>query len=119
MKPHQNLEAWKRSFFFVKRIYVITAKFPSEEKFGIITQIRRAAISVPANIAEGAGRKSKKEFINFLSIALGSLSELNTLILIAEELNFIDNNESKILNDELDMIGKLVYGLMKKLNQTS
>jgi four helix bundle protein len=74
MKPHQNLESWRKSFSLVKKLYLLTKKFPTDEKYGLISQIRRSAVSIPANIAEGAGRKSDKEFINFLSMALGSLS---------------------------------------------
>ena len=116
-KPHKNLDAWKLSFEFVKHIYIITANFPSEEKFGLISQLRRAAVSVPVNIAEGAGRKSTKEFINFLSIALGSVSELDTLILLSRDLGFMNTGISVELLNKLDIIGKLIYGLMKKLRQ--
>jgi len=116
-KPHKNLDAWKLSFEFVKHLYIITANFPSEEKFGLISQLRRAAVSVPVNIAEGAGRKSTKEFINFLSIALGSVSELDTLILLSRDLGFMNTGISVELLNKLDIIGKLIYGLMKKLRQ--
>jgi len=116
-KPHKNLDAWKLSFEFVKHLYIITANFPSEEKFGLISQLRRAAVSVPVNIAEGAGRKSTKEFINFLSIALGSVSELDTLILLSRDLGFMKTEISVELLNKLDIIGKLIYGLMKKLRQ--
>lgn len=115
MKPHKNLDAWKKSFSFVKAVYVVTEKFPTDERFGLISQIRRSAVSVPSNISEGAGRKSKKEFINFLSIALGSLSELDTQILLSKELGFIDPITCNDLISELDIIGKLIYGLMKSL----
>ena len=116
-KPHKNLDAWKLSFEFVKHLYIITANFPSKEKFGLISQLRRAAVSVPVNIAEGAGRKSTKEFINFLSIALGSVSELDTLILLSRDLGFMNTGISVELLNKLDIIGKLIYGLMKKLRQ--
>lgn len=115
MKPHKKLNSWIKSFEFVKEIYLVTSRFPSDEKFGIISQIRRAAISVPANISEGAARKGIKEFIHFLHISLGSLSELDTLILLSKELDFIDENESKQLVEKLDIIGKLIYGLIKNL----
>lgn len=102
-------------FEFVKEIYLVTNEFPVNEKFGLTSQIRRAAVSIPANIAEGAGRKSKKEFINFLSIALGSLSELDTLLLLAGDLKFISSEVTDELLIKLDVIGKLIYGLMKSL----
>lgn len=118
-KPHKNLNAWKFSFEFVKEVYVVTSLFPKDEKFGIISQLRRAAISVPVNIAEGAGRKSKKEFINFLSIALGSVSELDTLLLLSKELKFSDAVTTNLLLQKLDIIEKLIYGLMIKLGYKS
>ena len=115
MKPHKKLNSWIKSFEFVKEIYLVTSRFPADEKFGIISQIRRAAISVPANISEGAARKGIKEFIHFLHISLGSLSELDTLILLSKELDFIDETESKQLVEKLNIIGKLIYGLIKNL----
>ena len=119
MKPHQNLEAWKKSFSFVKSVYLITEKFPSDERFGLTSQIRRSSVSIPSNIAEGAGRKSKKECIQFLSISLGSLSELDTQLLLSKELGFIDEKICITLISELDLIGKLIYGLMKSLGYKS
>ena len=118
-KPHKKLNAWKLSFEFVNEIYRVTSLFPAAEKFGIISQLRRAAISLPTNIAEGAGRKSQKEFINFLSIALGSISELDTLLLLSKELKYIDEEALLSLLNKLDTIGKLVYGLMKKLGYSN
>ena len=87
-RPHHKLEVWKRSLHFVTKIYKITAKYPNEEKFGLVSQMRRAAVSIPSNIAEGAARNSKKEFINFLHIAQGSAAELETQILISRNLEF-------------------------------
>ena len=118
-KPHKTLDAWKFSLEFVKEIYSATAFFPSDEKFGLISQIRRAAVSLPCNIAEGAGRKSLKEFINFLSIALGSLAELDTLLLLSKELRYLKEEACFDLLKKLDIIGKLIYGLMKKLGYRS
>ncbi|MEL1242488.1 four helix bundle protein [Flavobacterium flavipallidum] len=116
MKPHKKLNCWIKSFDFVKEIYSVTNQFPSDEKFGLTSQIRRASVSVPVNIAEGAARKTTKEFIHFLHISLGSLSELDTLILLSKELNFINENECEQLIEKLDVIGKLIYGLVKNLN---
>ena len=116
MKPHQNLQAWTKSFELVKDLYVLTRAFPSEEKFGLTSQIRRASVSIPANIAEGAARKSKAEFIQFLRIALGSLSELDTLVLLSLELGYLSKADSESTIERLDVIGKLIYGLIKKLS---
>ncbi|KAA6439526.1 four helix bundle protein [Dyadobacter flavalbus] len=99
----------------VKVLYEVTSSFPVEERFGLFSQIRRAGVSVPVNIAEGAARKGKKEFIQFLHIALGSLTELDTLILLSSDLNFITKEKSILLINELDTIGKLIYGLIRKL----
>src|SRR5690349_3871862 len=118
-KPHKKLDAWKFSFEFVKEIYRATESLPSNEKFGLASQIRRAAVSIPSNIAEGAGRKSKKEFINFLSIALGSVSELDTLLLLTKELGFIESETVDVLLNKLGIIGKLIFGLMKSLGYVS
>lgn len=115
MKPHQKLNAWINSFKFVKTLYETTNTFPAEEKFGLTSQIRRAAVSIPVNIAEGSARKGKKEFIQFLYISLGSLTELDTLILLSCDLGFISSDKTTLLINEMDSIGKLIYGLVKKL----
>ncbi len=115
MKPHKKLNSWIKSFEFVKEIYLVTRQFPVEEKFGMTSQIRRASVSVPVNIAEGAARKGTKEFIHFLHISLGYLSELDTLILLSKELDFLGENECKQLIEKLDIIGKLICGLIKNL----
>ncbi len=77
-KPHKKLDVWQTSMKTTLLIYKLTSRFPEEEKFGLISQMRRAAVSIPSNIAEGAGRQGKREFRNFLSVAQGSLSELDT-----------------------------------------
>jgi four helix bundle protein len=117
MKPHKKLNAWIKSFELVKELYVLTDSFPSDERFGLISQIRRAAVSVPVNIAEDAARKSVKEFTQFLYISLGSLTELDTLILLSAELGFINKEDSDRFIDKFDIIGKLIYGLIKSLNK--
>jgi four helix bundle protein len=114
-KPHKKLEAWKRSFNLVKEIYQLTNEFPREEKFGIISQMRRCAVSIPSNIAEGAARNTNKEFLNFLHISLGSLSELDTLISLSKELNFISEEQELELLDKINIIGKLIFGLIKPI----
>jgi four helix bundle protein len=77
-KPHHKLHVWNRSLAFVTQIYRVTATFPQEERYGLIGQMRRAAVSIPSNIAEGAARNTHKEFVNFLHIAQGSVAELET-----------------------------------------
>jgi four helix bundle protein len=115
MKPHKKLNSWIKSFEMVKVLYGVTSSFPVEERFGLVSQIRRSAVSVPVNIAEGAARKGKKEFIHFLHISLGSLTELDTLILLSSDLKFMSEEKAVVVINELDIIGKLIFGLIKKL----
>ena len=114
-KPHYKLNCWKDSFKLSVDLYKATRHFPSEEKFGIISQVRRAATSIPVNIAEGAARNSKKEFIQFLYISLGLLSELDTFLLLCVELEYLEKEKGQYYLTELDRIGKLITGLIKKL----
>lgn len=102
MKSHNDLNVYQESMDLVVQIYRITESFPGADKFGLVSQIRRASISIPSNIAEGAARKSKKEFIRFLYISLGSASELETQLEIANRLEFI--TDTKELKDKLFFI---------------
>ncbi len=117
MRPHQKLEVWKRAIGFVVTIYEETSGFPTEEKFGLTSQIRRAAVSVPANIAEGAARQSSKEFAHFLAIAQGSTSELETELLIAERLGFLGIESYKEMYGELNTIARMIVGLRQHLKR--
>lgn len=99
----------------VKDVYVLTHDLPIEEKFGLISQIRRCAVSIPSNIAEGAGRNNTKEFIQFLGIASGSAYELETQLILLVELNFKDENEISPLIIELSEIQKMIYSFKLKL----
>jgi four helix bundle protein len=89
IRTHQDLDVWKLSIEFVTNIYKETQKFPKSELYGLTSQIRRAAISIPSNIAEGAARASRKEYIQFLYIALGSVAEIETQLIIAKNLNYM------------------------------
>lgn len=117
MKPHQDLAVWKQSFALVKKLYVLTSTFPSEERFGLTSQIRRACTSIPVNIAEGAARRSDRELQQFLYIALGSASELDTLLLLARELNFISIKEFDLVSINLDSIFKLLLGFINMVKK--
>ncbi len=119
MRPHERLTLWKRAVDFVVRLYRVTNKFPKEEKFGLTSQIRRAAVSVPANIAEGAVRQSQKEFLYFLSNAQGSASELSTDLLISYRLGYVTSREYAEVNGELDEIGRMIVGLTRRLKNES
>ncbi|HKZ78070.1 MAG TPA: four helix bundle protein [Pyrinomonadaceae bacterium] len=115
MRPHEKLKLWKKAIDFVVRLYALTNSFPKEEKFGLTSQLRRAAVSVPANIAEGAGRQSDKEFLYFLSNAQGSASELATELLIARRLGYLTRREFAEANEELDHIGRMIVGLAQSV----
>ena len=115
---HTELEVYKSSLLLVKEIYNITKNFPDEEKWGLTPQMKRAANSVPYNIAEGCGRKTKAELLNFLNIALGSITELNTQIDIATMLEFIPKNETSDKCKELALsVKRQLLGLIKANNK--
>ena len=112
IKTHKDLDVLKKSIQFVKKIYKITSKFPDDEKYGLTNQIRRCAVSISSNIAEGAARNTDKEFVQFCYIALGSLSELETQLLIAERLEYSQNID--ILENVVE-IRRMLLGLIKYL----
>ncbi len=112
MKTHKDLDIWKRGIGFVEHIYKVTAKFPREEIYGLTSQIRRSAISYPSNIAGGAARSSKKEFIKFSYIALGSLSEAETQLIIAERLRYLRAGE---LLEEVEALRRMTLNFIKYL----
>ena len=113
MNSHKDLEVWQKSMDFAIVMYRLTERFPQEERFGLLSQIRRAAVSIPSNISEGAARNSKKEFVQFLYIALGSASELETQLLIAKKLAYLED-ESAVIDDLLS-IQRMLMGLIKYL----
>jgi four helix bundle protein len=100
----------------VEEIYKLTASFPIEEKFGLVSQMTRAAVSIPSNIAEGAGRNSDKDFAHFISIAIGSLYELNTQIVLSERLGYINQSQSQKLQKKLDNLQRKSVSFKSKLN---
>lgn len=116
MNKFKELKVWQKSIQLVKNIYSATADFPKEEIYGITSQIRRCSISIPSNIAEGAGRGTKKDFSHFLDVAKGSSFELETQLVISKELGFIDNNIYVLILSELEEIQKMITGLQKSLN---
>ena len=115
MRNHKDLIVWQKSMALVRRLYEVTRAFPQEELFGLTSQMRRAAVSIPSNIAEGYGRIYDKERINFLSIALGSASELETQLIISNDLGFINEADSAGLsslnNEVILMLSSLIKGL--------
>jgi len=103
---HKDLDVWKKGMELVERVYSMSRAFPDSERFGLTSQIRRAAVSIPSNIAEGAARKSDKELLQFLSIAIGSLAELETQYLIAIRLGFLEKDKSltNLISDEKQLL---------------
>lgn len=106
---------WKKSMALVKDVYILTSEMPSEEKFGLVSQIRRCAVSIPSNIAEGAGRNNKNEFVQFLGIASGSCYELETQLILLSELNFKKEDEVSALLENLIEIKKMIYKFKENL----
>jgi four helix bundle protein len=128
IKTHKDLDVWKESMNLAKEVYKLTESFPKEEIFGLTSQIRRAAVSIASNIAEGAARNSRKEFIQALHVSLGSLAELETQLLLAKEIGFLQKNPSH-LTDHVSLITdldasivrtrKIILGLIKHLKRKS
>jgi four helix bundle protein len=110
-KSFRDLEVWKLSIEIVKNIYQLTNKFPNSEIYGLIAQLRRSAISIPSNIAEGQGRNSAKEFQQFLAIALGSRAELETQLVISKEVNHLTERDLSPLLTDLDIVRKMIKAL--------
>jgi len=110
MKDHKELNVWKVSMDFVVEVYSVTKGFPKEEIYGLTSQLRRAAVSIPSNIAEGAARNSEKEMVQFLHIALGSAAEAETQLLIAQRLEYSDDISS--LLGRVVTVKKLISGLI-------
>ena len=119
VRSYKDLVAWQKSMDLVAAVYRASQGFPKEEIFGLVSQIRRAAVSVPSNIAEGHARTSKKEFQYFLSNARGSLAELETQLTIAHQLAYIDETGINQLLDRLGEVGRIVNGLLAALKRSS
>ena len=123
IRSHRDLNVWQLGMEIAEQVYALTQSFPSEEKFGITNQLRRAAASVPANIAEGNGRDSTKEYLRFLSIAVGSLAEIETFLELATRLHFGDlekaNQLMELIGEERRMLCGLQRSLRKRLNSTT
>ena len=117
MHKLNDLTIWQRSIDLSVNIYKLTSTFPDEERFGLISQMRRAAISIASNIAEGAGRNSHKEFIQFLSISNGSAYELQTQLIISTQLGFVDEFTANSILPMIDEIQKMNYGLQASIEK--
>ncbi len=111
----KDLDVWKKSICLVKNIYLITKEFPKDEIYGLVSQMRRASISIPSNIAEGNSRQHTNEYIQFLYVALASSSELETQIIICKELSYLSEKIEEELLEEIDHIGKMLRKLIQSL----
>ncbi|HEU4390865.1 MAG TPA: four helix bundle protein [Blastocatellia bacterium] len=116
IRGYRDLEVWQKAMDLVLECYRIAERFPKTETYGLTAQLQRAAVSVPANIAEGHGRSHTKEYLNHLSIAYGSLMELETHLQIAGRLSFLDNSSLESLLGRSAEIGRMLNGLMRKLS---
>ena len=119
MRPHRRLDVWKEAMDLVVVVYEITGAFPKTETYALADQLRRAAVSIPSNIAEGAARQTKKEFIQFLHIARGSASEIDTQLEVAHRLNYISCKSKSALDERLDAIGRMLTGLIRSVKGKS
>lgn len=117
MKTHKDLEVWKLSMSMVKEVYLYTTGFPKSETFGLTSQMRRSAVSVPANITEGAARKNTKEFRYFLRVSFASLAELETLLIIATELDFITTEKFNSVLEKIKRLTIQLSNLIKALEK--
>jgi four helix bundle protein len=117
INSYRNLIVWQKSVALVTDIYTLTKSFPQEEKFGIVSQLNRASVSIPSNIAEGWGRESSKNYLQFLRISRGSLMETETLLEISKNLNYINDSEFKVISDNIEEVSKILQGLIKSIQQ--
>ncbi|MBU0694566.1 MAG: four helix bundle protein [Candidatus Omnitrophica bacterium] len=116
MKTFRELKAWQRAHELVLKVYKVTTNFPEREKFGLISQMRRSSISIPANIVEGFKRRSDKEFKQFINIAAASLEETKYYLILSVDLKYMNQEDYQELMELADEVGKMLHGFYKKLN---
>lgn len=119
IRTHKDLVVWQKAIDLVLDIYNMTKSFPKEEVYGLVSQMRRAAVSIPANIAEGAARQTKKEFQQFVYISIGSLAELETHLILSVRLSFCGKQEADLTSLKLDEIRRMLSGLLNHFRQNS
>lgn len=117
IKSYRDLLIWQKGIIFVKRVYQETANFPDNERYGLVSQLRRAAVSIPSNIAEGQARQHTGEFRQFLFVALGSIAEVETQIIISQELGFMAEENAKKLIEDLVELQKMTRSLVSRLSK--
>ncbi len=117
VQSYQELIVWQKAVDLVVQVYATTRTFPREETFGLTSQLRRASVSVPSNIAEGQGRHSAKEFVRFLEIARGSLQEVETQLIIANRLHYLDEGQQRTLLAQCAEVARLLNGLCRSIRE--
>jgi four helix bundle protein len=117
INTYKDLIVWQKSIVLVTSVYALTKSFPQEEKFGIISQLNRAVVSIPTNIAEGWGRESSKNYLQFLKIARGSVMETETLLVISKNLYFINDNQFSTITNDLEEVSKILQGLINSIQE--
>ena len=117
MKSHKDLDVWKEAIELAKTVYLVTQDYPKEEMFGLVSQMRRAGVSIASNIAEGAARQGNKEFLQFLYIAIGSASELDTQIEISKTTSMGDKEKLSALQDSVNRVARMIQGLIRSIKQ--
>jgi len=115
VRSYRDLDVWRRACDLAEAVYVATASFPAQERYGVVSQMQRAAVSVPSNVAESAGRAQPKDFARFVRIASGSLSELRTLVELARRFGYLDADQSAELDASADSIAGMLYRLLQSL----
>ena len=119
LQSHEELLVWQKAMDLVVEIYSLTKQLPKDELYGLVSQIRRAAVSIPSNIAEGYSRNSTREYIHFLHIARGSKAEIETQIKICERLGYISNDQTTVAHNIITEVGKMLNSMIKKLSPKS
>ncbi len=117
MHNHKDLAAWKQAIEIAEEIYLVTKEFPRQEMFGLVGQMRRSAVSIASNIAEGAARQSKPEFLRFLYISTGSASELDTQLEISARVGLLEHSKASMLQSRVDRLSKIMFGLIRALKK--
>ncbi len=118
IRSFRDLIAWQKGIVLCKQIYVISAEFPDVEKFGLRSQVRRAAVSIPSNIAEGYGRRRKQDYLRFLDMARGSLCEVETQMILAQELSFVEANRVASCMELIREVDRILYALARSVKNS-
>jgi four helix bundle protein len=119
MQEFRDLKVWQRAHLLVLRVYKLTSTFPDDERCGLVSQLRRATVSIPANIAEGSQRGSDADFARFLQIAIGSASEVDYYLLLARDLDYVRAAEYGSLHDDVQEVGRMLNGFLSRLRSAS